>query len=123
MLLLEGAYLYTSPLLLPLLTVKIFVDCDADVRLARRVVCVKEDALDMVLQRYVEVEKEAFERWCAPTKGLGDIILPGTGVGEEGDKGWMVGVELVAEGVAEDLSAVIYAATAMKSYASVKKIV
>ena len=68
---------------------------------------VPEEELDAVLKRYVEVEKESYERWCAPTKGLGDIILPETGVGGEGeeDKGWMVGVELVAEGVAEDLRA------------------
>ena len=49
-LLLEGFYLYTSTPLLPLLTVNIFVDCDADVR--------------------------------------------------EVDKGWMLEVELVADGVA-----------------------
>lgn len=114
----EGCYLLTHKKLVDLATVKIFVDCDPDVRLARKgilscfisyIVCgtygflvlvVRDQeerslGLDFILDQYVRHSKPAFEQTILPTKNVSDIILP---AGAEGS-----GVELIAHGVMDDI--------------------
>lgn len=58
---------------------KIFVDADADTRLARRVFRDIEErgrSVETVLHQYCEHVKPAFEEFCRPTKKYVDVILP-----------------------------------------------
>ncbi|PAV77894.1 hypothetical protein WR25_13989 [Diploscapter pachys] len=58
---------------------KLFVDTDADIRLARRVrrdVGQHNRPLSLVLQQYTRNVKPAFEEFCQPTKKWADVIIP-----------------------------------------------
>ena len=58
---------------------KLFVDTDADSRLAKRVLRDIEELgrdLDQVLHQYTSFVKPAFEEFCMPTKKFADIIIP-----------------------------------------------
>lgn len=90
----EGSYLLAHRRLIDMAAVKIFVDCDADVRLARKVVQSRMP-LDVILDQYVRHCKPAYEQTILPTKNVSDIILP---AGAEGP-----GIELIAHGVMDDL--------------------
>ncbi|KAI8925455.1 uridine kinase family-domain-containing protein [Entophlyctis helioformis] len=63
-----------------LITMKVFVDVDADVRLARQVIRDTEEryrlSLDQVLQRYVKFVKPSYEEFIQPTKKFADVIIP-----------------------------------------------
>jgi len=70
--------LYAQPIR-EMFEMKIFVDCDADTRLARRVFRDIEErgrSVEKVLHQYCEHVKPAFEEFCRPTKKYVDIILP-----------------------------------------------
>merc|ERR1711936_591107 len=57
----------------------LFVDTDADTRLARRVMRDIRDRgrdLEHVLQQYTTLVKPAFEEFCLPTKKYADVIVP-----------------------------------------------
>ena len=58
---------------------KLFVDCDADTRLSRRVLRDMKDfnrPLDNILNYYQKYVKPAFEEFCLPTKKYADVIIP-----------------------------------------------
>ena len=58
---------------------KLFVDTDADTRLARRVLRdMKEHGrnLEHVLTGYTNYVKPSFEDFCLPTKKYADVIIP-----------------------------------------------
>jgi len=58
---------------------KLFVDTDADTRLARRVLRDIEERgrdLEHVLHQYTTLVKPAFEEFCIPTKKYADVIIP-----------------------------------------------
>ncbi|KAL7270039.1 hypothetical protein RUND412_007261 [Rhizina undulata] len=96
----EGCYILCHKKLVDLATVKIFVDCDPDVRLARKVVRDNEERflpIDFILDQYIRHSKPAYEQTILPTKHISDIILPG---GSEGP-----GIDLIAQGVMDDLKA------------------
>ncbi|KAK5974998.1 hypothetical protein GCK32_011448 [Trichostrongylus colubriformis] len=60
-------------------TIKLFVDADADVRLARRVkrdTVYRKRPLSMVLSQYTNLVKPAFEEFCQPTMKYADVIIP-----------------------------------------------
>nr|CDJ97918.1 Phosphoribulokinase uridine kinase domain containing protein [Haemonchus contortus] len=60
-------------------TMKLFVDADADVRLARRVrrdTVHRKRPLPMVLAQYTNLVKPAFEEFCQPTMKYADVIIP-----------------------------------------------
>ncbi|XP_064629866.1 uridine-cytidine kinase-like 1 isoform X2 [Lineus longissimus] len=75
----EGIMTFTNPEVLKLLDLKLFVDTDSDIRLARRL---KRDITDRgrdlegVLQQYNTYVKPAFEHYIAPTMKNADIIVP-----------------------------------------------
>jgi uridine kinase len=61
------------------LDMKIFVDTDADIRLARRVVRDIEERgrqLDGILDQYENSVKPSFEKYILPTKKYADVIIP-----------------------------------------------
>lgn len=60
-------------------SMKIFVDCDADTRLARRIFRDMDHrgrTLENIIPQYTNHVKPAFEEFCLPTKKYVDIILP-----------------------------------------------
>ncbi|KAJ0988783.1 hypothetical protein J5N97_007139 [Dioscorea zingiberensis] len=76
---LEGILVFHDPRVRDLMNMKIFVDTDADVRLARRI---GRDTVERgrdikgVLDQYAKFVKPAFENFILPTKKYADIIIP-----------------------------------------------
>lgn len=75
----EGILVLYNKEIRDLLDMKLFVDCDSDTRLARRVLKDTQEHgrhLDTVLSTYTAVVKPAFEEFCLPTKKYADVIIP-----------------------------------------------
>merc|ERR1711936_1112464 len=77
--LLEGILVFYYKEVRDLFDMKLFVDTDADTRLARRVLRDIEERgrdLENVLFQYTNLVKPAFEEFCMPTKKHADVIIP-----------------------------------------------
>merc|ERR1712110_1395119 len=77
--LVEGILVFYYPTLRDMFNMKLFVDTDADSRLARRVLRDIEERgrdLENVLFQYTNLVKPAFEEFCMPTKKHADVIIP-----------------------------------------------
>jgi len=77
--LLEGILIFYHKDVMEMLDMKLFVDTDADTRLARRVLRDIEDRgrdLEQVIKQYTTFVKPAFEEFCLPTKKHADVIIP-----------------------------------------------
>jgi uridine kinase len=77
--LVEGILVFYFPKMRDLFHLKLFVDTDADTRLARRVIRdIGERGRDLehVLHQYTTLVKPAFEEFCIPTKKYADVIIP-----------------------------------------------
>jgi len=77
--LVEGILVFYYPDIRNLFNLKLFVDTDADIRLARRVMRDIEERgrdLETVLLQYTSLVKPAFEEFCIPTKKYADVIIP-----------------------------------------------
>merc|ERR1719348_1231820 len=77
--LVEGILVFYYPTLRNMFNMKLFVDTDADSRLARRVLRDIEERgrdLEHVLHQYTTLVKPAFEEFCLPTKKYADVIVP-----------------------------------------------
>jgi len=77
--LVEGILVFYDPVIRELFNMKLFVDCDPDTRLARRVLRDTRDRgrdLQNVLHQYLDLVKPAFEEFCQPTKKYADVIIP-----------------------------------------------
>jgi len=75
----EGILTFYYPCVRDMFHMKLFVDTDADTRLARRVLRDIQDRgrnLDHVLHQYTSLVKPAFEEFCIPTKKFADVIIP-----------------------------------------------
>ncbi|GJP85792.1 hypothetical protein CLOP_g15891, partial [Closterium sp. NIES-67] len=76
---LEGILVFHDSRVRALMNMKIFVDTDADVRLARRI---RRDTLERgrdvqgVIDQYARFVKPAFDDFVLPTKKYADIIIP-----------------------------------------------
>jgi uridine kinase len=78
-LIIEGILVFYYPKIRDLCQMKLFVDCDADTRLSRRVLRDMKDfnrPLDNILNYYQKYVKPAFEEFCLPTKKYADVIIP-----------------------------------------------
>ncbi|RYR45266.1 hypothetical protein Ahy_A07g031104 isoform A [Arachis hypogaea] len=76
---LEGILIFHDPRVRALMNMKIFVDTDADVRLARRIrrdTAEKARDIATVLDQYSKFVKPAFDDFILPTKKYADIIIP-----------------------------------------------
>ncbi|QCD78116.1 uridine kinase-like protein 4 [Vigna unguiculata] len=76
---LEGILVFHDPRVRELMNMKIFVDTDADVRLARRIrrdTNEKGRDIGAVLDQYSKFVKPAFDDFILPTKKYADIIIP-----------------------------------------------
>ena len=75
----EGILALHSERLRDLMDLKIFVDADADVRLARRIrrdVAERGRDVDGVLRAYEQFVKPAFDEFVLPTKRHADVVVP-----------------------------------------------
>lgn len=75
----EGILTFYYPKVRDFFDMKLFVDTDADTRLARRVfrdIQQRGRNLDNVLHQYTTLVKPAFEEFCIPTKKFADVIIP-----------------------------------------------
>ncbi|KAG5550944.1 hypothetical protein RHGRI_009385 [Rhododendron griersonianum] len=76
---LEGILIFHDPRVRDLMSMKIFVDTDADVRLARRIrrdTVQKGRDINTVLDQYSKFVKPAFDDFILPTKKYADVIIP-----------------------------------------------
>ena len=75
----EGILIFVEKALRDLMDVKVFVDCDADVRILRRIMRdVKERgrSLESVINQYLTTVKPMHELFVEPSKKFADIIIP-----------------------------------------------
>ncbi len=75
----EGILAFHSPEVLEMLDMKIFVDTDADIRLARRLkrdISQRGRDIEGVLKQYSTMVKPSYSNYIAPTMQHADIIVP-----------------------------------------------
>ena len=75
----EGIVIFAHPELRELMDVKVFVDCDADVRILRRImrdVRERGRSLESVVNQYLSTVKPMHEAFVEPSKRYADIIIP-----------------------------------------------
>lgn len=97
-------------------SLKIFVQCDADTSLGRRILRdISERGRDHneVLKRYIKFVKPDFEQYIKPYSKYADIIVPGGASNE-------VGVKFVMNSLKEHLRSIKYKQRGRKDYASAK---
>ncbi len=78
-LIIEGILCLTSPELRDLMDIKIFVDCDSDIRLSRviqRDINERGRDVKQVLARYEKTVRPSHIQFIEPTKRFADIIIP-----------------------------------------------
>lgn len=76
---LEGILAFYFPEIREMCQMKLFVDCDADTRLSRRVLRDMNKhnrPLETILSYYQKYVKPTFEEFCLPTKKYADVIIP-----------------------------------------------
>ena len=75
----EGILLLHDPSLRDLFDVEIFVDCDADVRILRRLtrdVNERGRSIESVIEQYLTTVKPMHEAFVEPSKRYADVIIP-----------------------------------------------
>ncbi len=81
----DGILIFEHKELRELMDMKIYVDTDADVRLARRVlrdVCERGRTMDSVINQYIGTVKPMHEAFVEPSKRYADVIVPEGGQNE-----------------------------------------
>ncbi len=79
----EGTYAFYDPRIAALMSYKMFVDCDADTMLIRRIRQAAGDAdfsLDSTLSYYSTFVKPALENWIEPQRRAADIVIQSNNV-------------------------------------------
>lgn len=97
---LEGIMIFADPALCQEMEVKIFVDTDADVRLARRVkrdVRKRGRSLESVLEQYLTTVKPMHDLYVEPSKRNADLVVL------EGGKN-LVALDMIVDRIQEHLS-------------------
>ncbi|MRI81426.1 uridine kinase [Fundicoccus ignavus] len=75
----EGILILEDKRLRDLMDIKVYVDTDDDIRLARRIqrdVIERGRSVESVIEQYVNVVKPMFHQFIEPTKRYADIIVP-----------------------------------------------
>ncbi len=78
-LIVEGILIFESKELRDLMDIKVFVDTDADIRLARRLLRDVEErgrSMESVVNQYVTTVKPMHEEFVEPSKKYADVIIP-----------------------------------------------
>ncbi|KAL4430783.1 hypothetical protein ABPG75_006039 [Micractinium tetrahymenae] len=91
---LEGILVLHMEEIRPMLNMKVYVDTDDDVRLARRIqrdVAVRGRDVAGVIEQYTKFVKPAFDQYVAPSRKFADVIIPWA----RGDN--VVAIDLITE--------------------------
>lgn len=75
----EGILILTQPKIRDLFDIKVYIDCDSDERLIRRLkrdIADRGRDLDEVLTRYQDTLKPMHQQFIEPTKAYADVIIP-----------------------------------------------
>lgn len=75
----DGILIFEHKELRDLMDIKVFVDTDADVRLARRIlrdVCERGRTMQSVIAQYTTTVKPMHEEFVEPSKKYADVIIP-----------------------------------------------
>ncbi|MGB5983343.1 MAG: uridine kinase [Nonlabens sp.] len=75
----EGILILTMPQIRKLFDIKVYIDCDSDERLIRRLkrdIADRGRDLDEVLDRYQSTLKPMHQQFIEPTKAYADVIIP-----------------------------------------------
>ena len=75
----EGILVLENEELRNLMDMKVFVDCDGDVRLKRRItrdVVERDRTIESILTQYMETVKPMHELFVEPSKKFADLIVP-----------------------------------------------
>ena len=81
----EGILVLTDRALVDRMDIKLFVDTEDDIRLARRIrrdICERGRTVDSVLDQYESTVRPMFIQFVEPTKRIADIIIPRGGHNE-----------------------------------------
>ncbi len=76
----DGILIFTEPRLRSLMDMKIYVECDADERILRRVrrdTCERGRGIDDIIEQYLATVKPMHNAHVEPTKAYADIIVNG----------------------------------------------
>ncbi len=75
----DGILIFENKQLRDLMDIKVYVDTDADVRLARRIlrdVCDRGRSMQSVIDQYISTVKPMHEEFVEPSKKYADVIIP-----------------------------------------------
>ena len=75
----DGILIFENKELRDLMDIKVFVDTDADIRLARRImrdVCDRGRTMESVITQYTTTVKPMHEEFVEPSKKYADVIIP-----------------------------------------------
>ncbi|MBQ5830524.1 MAG: uridine kinase, partial [Alistipes sp.] len=75
----DGILIFENKELRDMMDIKVFVDTDADLRLARRIlrdVCDRGRTMQSVIDQYVTTVKPMHEEFVEPSKKYADVIIP-----------------------------------------------
>ena len=75
----DGILIFENKALRELMDIKVYVDTDADVRLARRIlrdVCERGRTMESVINQYITTVKPMHEEFVEPSKKYADVIIP-----------------------------------------------
>ena len=75
----DGILIFENRELRDLMDIMVFVDTDADVRLARRIlrdVCNRGRSMESVIEQYLSTVKPMHEEFVEPSKRYADVIIP-----------------------------------------------
>ena len=78
-LIIDGILIFENKELRDLMDIKVFVDTDADIRLARRImrdVCDRGRTMESVIMQYTHTVKPMHEEFVEPSKKYADVIIP-----------------------------------------------
>ena len=78
-LIVDGILIFENRALRELMDIKVFVDTDADIRLARRImrdVCDRGRTMESVITQYTQTVKPMHEEFVEPSKKYADVIIP-----------------------------------------------
>jgi uridine kinase len=84
-LIVEGILCLTNKILRNLMDIKVFVDCDSDIRLSRvirRDINERGRNIEQVLDRYEKTVRPSHLQFIEPTKRFSDIIIPQGGMNQ-----------------------------------------
>jgi uridine-cytidine kinase 1-like 1 len=76
---LEGILIFYPKQLLDMIDMKVFIDTDPDIRLARRLkrdICERGRELEGVIKQYNKFVKPSFDYYIAPSVRHADLIVP-----------------------------------------------